>query len=423
MAGTAKPSMGRFETRVWRPSAGAYGGRRHRQPMRIQAWVPNEIAGWEAPLAGPVLGIVTEADRSVSELNRDAAEFAAMEALSRQLLRQESVASSRIEGLVMGQRRLARASFDAGADDTAKQIVGNIRAMERAIALGSTGRPFTYEDLIAIHTTLLEATRDAHFAGVVRDQQNWVGGTGLSPADAEYIPPPPEYVPKLLHDLVAFVNRDDLPRSLQAAAAHAQFETIHPFLDGNGRVGRCLIHVVLRRAGTARTVVPPISLILATNADAYIDGLGAWRGESPSDWILLFAGVTITATREARRLAELVGEMQSTWLQRAGNPRRNSSARKLIEQLPAEPIISINRAMQLTGSTRPAVDRAFAVLEQAGVITRLGTGRRNRQWEARQVFDLLDEYERELATPHGASRPTRPAPTGARPALEGRPGG
>jgi Fic family protein len=409
MADLTKPSMGRFEARKWQPAAGTYGGRRHRRPMTIQTWVPNEIAEWEAPVSGATLGIVTEADRSISELNRDAAEFAAIEALSRQLLRQESVASSRIEGLVMGQRRLARASFDTGGDETAKQIVGNIRAMERAIALGSEDRPFTYEDLIAIHTTLLEATRDAHLAGMVREEQNWVGGTGLSPADAEYIPPPSEYVEKLLRDLVEFVNRDDLPPSLQAAAAHAQFETIHPFLDGNGRVGRCLIHVVLRRGRAAKTVVPPISLVLATNADAYIAGLGAWRGESPSEWILFFAGVAITAAREARRLADMVGEMQGAWLDRAGNPRRDSSARKLIEQLPAEPIISINRAIELTGATRPAVDRAFAQLERAEILTRLGSSRRNRQWEARAIFDLLDEYERDLATPDGRKRPARPA--------------
>lgn len=412
--------MGQFETRVWRPRAGAYGGRRHRRTMTIQVWVPCEIADWEAPVSGATLSIISEADRSLGELNRDATEFAAIEALCRQLLRQESVASSRIEGLVMGQRRLARASFDASGDETAKQIVGNIRAMERAIALGSEDRPFTYEDLIEIHTTLLQATRDAHFAGVVRAEQNWVGGTGLSPADAEYIPPPPEYVQKLLHDLVAFVNRDDLPSSLHAAATHAQFETIHPFLDGNGRVGRCLIHVVLRRGRTVKTVVPPISLVLATNADEYIAGLRAWRGEKPSEWILFFAGVTITATREARRLADMVDHMQKNWRERAGSPRRDSSARKLIEQLPAEPIISINRAIELTGASRPAVDRAFVTLEQAGVLSRLGKSRRNRQWEAREVFDLLDEYERELATPGGAKRPARLAPEANR---EGNPRG
>lgn len=414
MHAVAQPSMGRFEERVWRPSGRVHAGRRHRAPQRIRTYLPNPLAEWEGTIPGAAAAIISEADRAVSELNRDAPAFSGLEALSRQLLRQESVASSRIEGLVMGQRRLARAAQEAGGDDAARQIVGNIRAMERAIALGSQPRAFSYDDLIEIHTTLLEATRDRDLAGVVREEQNWIGGRGFSPADAEFIPPPPEFVDELLHDLVAFVNRDDLPPSLQAAAAHAQFETIHPFVDGNGRVGRCLIHVVLRRAGVAPTVVPPISLILATGADNYIQGLGAWRGDEPIEWCLYFAGVAITSVREARRLASMVEQLQGEWLARAGNPRRGSSARALVEQLPGEPIVSVARAMELTATTRPAADRAIRALEKAEVLTPLGDRRRNRQWEAREVFDLLDRFERELATPEQRTRPARPAPQARR---------
>ena len=378
--------------------------------MTIRTYVPEPIAEWEGTITGAAAAIIAEADRAVSELNRDAPAFAGLEALSRQLLRQESVASSRIEGLVMGQRRLARAAHDAGGDDTARQIVGNIRAMERAIEVGSERRPFTYEDLIEIHRTLLEATRDRHLAGVVRLEQNWIGGSGLSPAGAEFIPPPPELVDELVHDLLAFLNRDDLPASLQAAAVHAQFETIHPFLDGNGRVGRCLIHVVLRRAGIAPTVVPPISLVLARSADDYVRGLGAWRGHDPVEWCLYFAGVAITSVREARRLGTMVERLRAEWLTRTGNPRRDSSARRLIEQLPAEPIVSVARAMEITATSRPAADRAIIALERAGVLRPLGDRRRNRQWEAREVFDLLDRFERRLATPDATTPPGRPSP-------------
>lgn len=406
--------MGRFEERVWRPSGRVHAGRRQRAPQRIRTYVPNPLAEWAGTISGAAAAIITEADRAVSDLNRDATAFSGLEALSRQLLRQESVASSRIEGLVMGQRRLARAAHEAGGDEAARQIVGNIRAMERAIALGSQPSAFTYDDLIEIHRTLLEATGDRHLAGVVRREQNWIGGRGFSPADAEFIPPPPELVDELLHDLVAFVNRDDLPATLQAAAAHAQFETIHPFIDGNGRVGRCVIHVVLRRAGIAPTVVPPISLILATGANDYIRGLGAWRGDEPVEWCLNFARVAITAVREARRLASMVEQLKAAWLARAGNPRRDSSARALIEQLPGEPIVSVARAMELTATTRPAADRAMRALEAAEVLTPLGDRKRNRQWEARAVFDLLDRFEGELATPEQLSRPARPAPRGRR---------
>jgi len=101
---------------------------------------------------------------------------------------------------------------------------------------------------------------------VIRSEQNWIGGAASSPRDAEFVPPPPELVPDLLDDLCAFCNREDVPASVQAGIAHAQFETIHPFADGNGRVGRALIHVVLRRRALAPRYVPPVSLVLAADA-------------------------------------------------------------------------------------------------------------------------------------------------------------
>lgn len=404
-----QPSTGRFEERLWRPTAGIHAGRRDRVPRTIRTYVPHAIADWDGPLSGATAAVIADADREISQLNRELPALGGLEALSRQLLRQESVGSSRIEGLAMGQRRLARAADEQGGDEVASQIVGNIRAMERAIALGAGEGAFTYDDLIEIHETLLGATRDRHIAGVVRTEQNWIGGRGLSPVDAEFVPPPPEYVEDLLQDLVAFVNRDDLPATLQAAAAHAQFETIHPFADGNGRVGRCLIHVILRRAGIVPAVVPPISLVLATHADDYIRGLGAWRADAPTDWCIQFASVCVIAVREARRLADMVRALRADWRGRAGNPREDSSARALIDRLPGEPILSVARAVELTGRSRPATTGAIESLEAAGILRPLGSRRRNRRWEAPDVFAVLDRFERELAT--GADGAVdRPAP-------------
>src|SRR5512139_89251 len=125
--------------------------------------------------------------------------------------------------------------------------------------------------------------------GRVREEQNWIGGRLGNPSDAAFVPPPEDLVLPLLEDLVAFMARDDLPAAPQAAVAHAQFETIHPFIDGNGRVGRALVHVVLRRRGLAPRYVPPVSLVLAADAKAYVAGLTAFRDDRPTDWIFLFA--------------------------------------------------------------------------------------------------------------------------------------
>jgi len=156
----------------------------------------------------------------------------------------KSVASSQIEGLRITQRRLAEALFapDLG-DVTARSVINNITAMEAAVNLGSAERPITMMDIQAIHQTLLNTPEDVAIAGVVRTTQNWIGGRTTSPLGAQFIPPPPEEIAPLLDDLCVFINRDDLPAVAQAAITHAQFETIHPFADGNGRVGRCLIHV------------------------------------------------------------------------------------------------------------------------------------------------------------------------------------
>jgi len=121
--------------------------------------------------------------------------------------------------------------------------------------------------LLDFHQRLLAGTRlDAH-AGAIRQEQNWIGGSSYNPCSAAFVPPPPEYVPDLLDDLCQFCNSDDIPAVAQAAIAHAQFDTIHPFVDGNGRTGRALIHLVLRRRGLATRVLPPVSLVLATWAD------------------------------------------------------------------------------------------------------------------------------------------------------------
>ena len=148
-----------------------------------------------------------------------------------------------------------------------------------------------------MHATLLNTPGDARIAGVFRTRQNWIGGTENSPRGAAFIPPPETEVSSLIEDLCRFINRADLPPVVQAAIAHAQFEAIHPFADGNGRVGRCLIQVVFRRRHQGLRFVPPVSVILATNAEAYIGGLTAFRAGLLAEWSAR------SPPRTARRLA------------------------------------------------------------------------------------------------------------------------
>jgi Fic family protein len=174
------------------------------------------------------------------------------EAIARLLLRAEAVASSKIEGLQIGGRRLLRAQLardtDGGADDVgALEILNNVDAMRWAVSTLTARDRIAVDDLLQIHDRLLAGTTLESHGGRMREEQNWIGGSDFNPCRAAFVPPPPEHVPMLLEDLCAFLAEDSVPALVQAAIAHAQFETIHPFIDGNGRTGRALVHVVLRR--------------------------------------------------------------------------------------------------------------------------------------------------------------------------------
>jgi len=243
---------------------------------RYASYVPDPLAGRPFTLDGEVAADVADAEAAILRLNVAAASLADTEALARLLLRAEAVASSRIEGLQVGARRLLRVEAARGlkgrthSDVTAEEVLGNIDAMASALDAADSERPVTVETILSIHELLLGGADLERYEGRIREVQNWIGGSSYNPCSAVYVPPPPAPVPDLLDDLARFCDDDSLPAVAQTAVAHAQFETIHPFVDGNGRTGRALIHLILRRRGLAPRVVPPVSLVLATLSRDYI---------------------------------------------------------------------------------------------------------------------------------------------------------
>lgn len=406
--------MAEYVKRRWNPNPDLPAPPRPEMPFDYEAYVPDEVATVDPVVPASVARVLQEADEAVRELNGDSPSLTGLEALSRQLLRQESVASSRIEGLVMSHRRLAKAAIaddDQYRDTSAESILANIAAMEHAINATSAEPEITVDSIIAIHRVLMENTRDERLAGVVRETQNWIGGNNFNPRGAAFVPPPEDHVARLMSDLAKFLNRSDISPTLQAAIAHAQFETIHPFIDGNGRVGRCLVHVIYRRDDLAPRYVPPISLILATDGDAYVRGLTAYRSDRPDDWYLDFASTVIKSCRAARRFAEKIEGLEDKWMQMAGNPRAGSAARRIIELLPAQPMLRSSDLIAMTGASSSAANRAVNDLTSAGVLKQVTVGKRNRAWEAVGLLRLVDEFERDLAVPDlGDGKPSRPAP-------------
>jgi Fic family protein len=395
--------LGHVEKRVWPADPGAYGGRKARRPGAYEVFIPDEISGRDFPLDGDAVAAVTEATRALQHLEASPPRVATLGALAQNLLRSESVASSRIEGVHLSHKRLARAAYQADSgqrDRGAAEVLGNVEAMRRAIEIGIAGNPLTVSDVEDVHRTLLRFTEDADIAGVVRESQNWIGGNDYNPIGAAYVPPPPEHARPLLDDLCAFATRTDLAPIVQAGIAHAQFETIHPFADGNGRVGRALIYTVLRRRGEIPNYIPPISLILAAEPKGYVGGLTGFRQGGVSAWIARFADATARAATKAERLADAIEQLQSTWLDDLGRPRRDAAVRQLISALPQQPVIDVAVAQTLTGKSHVAVGRALQELERAGILNRLNERKWGRAWECDQLLSLVDAFERGVRVPH-----------------------
>lgn len=396
----ALDALGHHEEHFWPSDPTAYGPRGQRGGL-YRPFVPAPIAKREFPLSGTAVAAIVTAAQALEHLDNKPPRVATMGALARNLLRSESAASSRIEGIRISHKRLARAAYEQGKgrqDPRAAEVLGNVSAMERAIELGSSAAPFSVADIEDIHRTLLRFTEDSHLAGAIRDKQNWIGGNDYNPIEATYVPPPPGYVRDLLEDLCEFVERDDLAPIAQAAIAHAQFENIHPFVDGNGRTGRALIYSVLRRRGEVQNYIPPVSLVLASEPKGYVGGLGAYSTGDVSHWCQRFAGATARAARGAEELADAIEERQTSWLERLGQPRRDSAARQLIGALPAQPVIDVSVAQALTGKSHVAVGSALQQLEAAGIIKRLSERRWGRVWECDELLTLVDRVEKRLAT-------------------------
>ena len=397
--------------------------RKERRSCDYEAYKPDLLVNRPFVLDGDVAADVADAEAAITRLNSKANALADTEALARILLRAESVASSRIEGLEIGARRLLRAEVvrsmrEPGSDVTATEVLGNIDAMHHGLDRVSPGEEIDVALLLELHRRLLAGTRLEEFGGRFRDEQNWIGGNDHNPCSADFVPPPPELVEELIADLMAFCNSDGLPAVTQAAMAHAQFETIHPFVDGNGRTGRAIIHLILRRRGLAGRVLPPVSLVLATLARDYVGGLMATRyvGSESSDaavsganrWIATFASACTRAVQDADDFESRVTELEKDWRRRLGAVRANSATDLLLRRLPGAPVLTADSAATLTGRTFKPANEAIQRLVQAGVLRQVTVGRRNRAYEAPEIIDAFTDLERQLASPAADTRTSEP---------------
>jgi Fic family protein len=392
-----RDTRGRYETATWSPDFARATGRRQAAGS-YDAFIPDPIADLEPQLESATSALSERAGAAVRELNSTPAALSSLEGLARQLLRSEALASSAIEGLRLSHRKLARAEVQGDTGDyKAREVLGNTRAMEEAIRVGSSTDLVSRAHIESIHRALAIVPPLDRIAGQLREEQGWIGGD--SPPNAEYVGPPHPYVAELVDDLCRFMNRDDLSPVAQAAIAHAQFELIHPFGDGNGRVGRALIHVLFRRRSISPSYVPPVSLVLGAKKDAYIAGIHNFGADEVDLWVAQFARAVETASRHAKGFSRDVADLQSEWLRRAEPLRSDAAARALIEHLPSFPVITASIAQELTSRSRVAAIDGLEHLAKADVLTRHRNQRRGDSWEAKELFALLEQFESAIRAP------------------------
>lgn len=382
------PPHSQVET-PWR-QAQRSGSRADRTLSTVVVSMPPAIAELQPVLRADLLVQVETAVQEIAELDRSHGR--GLDALSVLLLRTESVASSKIESVEASVDDYARALHGVRSNSSAVSMVAATEALALLMDDVSTNGTITHAPILRAHATLMQADpSEIAYAGRFRDLQNWIGGSDHSPRGALYVPPPPETVADHVDDLMRFANRDDLLALPQAAIVHAQFESIHPFTDGNGRIGRALINAVLRRRGTTHRVLVPLATSLVADRQRYFSALSAYREGDIAPIVRCFAEASRIAAHEATRTAARLQEVPAEWRGLLGPVRAGSAVAKLLDVLPARPIMSSDDACAAVDAPRSSVFSAIGRLQEAGVLRPLTDRRREQVWGASAILDELDD--------------------------------
>jgi Fic family protein len=357
---------------------------RRRHAGRYRSAVVPFIAERTPELPADVLAAAEEASAEIArfdaELGAEVAPFASV------LLRSESASSSMIENLSSGAKAIALAELGSTEKRNATEIVGNVAAMWAAVRLADR---LDQDAILAMHAALL-GRHEPDIAGKWRQEQVWIGGSSFGPQGADFVPPHHDRVPALMDDLVRFMRRTDLPLLAQTALAHAQFETIHPFPDGNGRTGRAIAHAMLRGHGLTRNVTVPVSAGLLTNTRSYFDTLTAYRQGDPAAIVERMAEAAVTATVNGRQLVTELRGIRAEWDSKI-KVRRGAAAWRLADLLLRQPVVDAGTVASELGIAAPNAQRAIAPLVDAGVLTEFTGLARNRMWQATEVLTALDD--------------------------------
>jgi Fic family protein len=364
----------------------------------VRAFVPNALpprlsTKTTAELREPL----RVADAALSKLNLAGEMIPSVDWFIYAFLRKEALLSSEIEGT---QATLVDVFSFEHADqvgtstvDDLEEVSNYVGAMNYALTeiRSKRGLPLSVRLLNGCHDRLLQGSRGANKQpGEIRRSQNWIGGT--RPGNAAFVPPPPQLVPGLLADLERYIHTDDgLPALLRIAAIHVQFETIHPYLDGNGRVGRMLIALLLEHWQLLSSPLLYVSAYLKKHQMSYYRNLERVRTEG--DWLGWFkfflAGIESVAQDAADSARQLHRQVTDDRRRLLAFEGVTVSAVQLFEALPKHPVISMPLVTRLLSTTKPTAGKAIEILQRAEILKEMGKGKRTQLYAYEPYIRLL----------------------------------
>ena len=372
-----------FEERVWTPRATS--GQLNAPRSYLAAVVP-EVAAVDVVLRSEVRAIAAQAAAAVARLDGETA--GALAPFAAILLRTEAAASSQIENVTASAKAVLMAEAGDTSRANATLVAANTATMRTAVDLAGA---LDSDAILAMHAALLGSSQPG-WAGRWRDEQVWIGGRASSPHQATFVPPHHSRVPAAIDDLVAFMARTDLAAFEQALIGHAQFETIHPFPDGNGRTGRALIHAALRNAGLTSAVTVPISAGLLGDTRLYFDALMTYRAGDPNPIVELAADATFRAVANGRELVAEIAAHQARWRSLLVGIRSDALARRVVDMLVRQPVVDAAAIQAQFAVSFPTATTALKQLSDLGVLQRANAGLRFRKWVAGDIADALDRF-------------------------------
>ncbi len=372
--------MGVYREAFWEPDVAGLGlPRQHRRSGAYRTYTPGTLVGRSFAVSPDATAALREAERAVTALEaslvtRQEAGLAPLAML--RLL--EGVGSSAMEGYRSAAARLVAtmAADGAGAKGADMKIIGNLVLLDRARDLADADS-VSINHLVQMQSELMSERSESSLIGV-RDEQNWVGGSDYHPLDAAHVPPPPEDIDALMGDLCEFVSQPSTDSPLlRAAIAHAQFETIHPFLDGNGRTGRAVVHLMLRREGLTDQTLLPLSGTWGRDKPRYIDFLngmrteGEWTRETLDAAAHYMADTVLAAALSGFSIAASVQRVEDELRARTRAAfRADSVAHRIAHDVSVQLGVTVDSIAQRHGVDPAASLRALGRMEELGLVKR-----------------------------------------------------